>query len=424
MQRELFVKYSAILDKVLHKLYYKIVFLNNSLISEIKFCNTTMYEKGSMTMSKTMSRAFACPQKYVQGPGELQNLPELLSAYGKKPYIVLDSGVYDMLYPRLCSIFERSNMDFECLSFIGESCRENIDLVKENARVSGCDIMIGMGGGKCIDTAKFASSELNMVRVIVPTSASTDTPAAGISVLYTKDGIHVRSEKLNRPTELVLLDSEIIANAPARLFSAGIGDALATYFEAKANELTQSMNFIGKGYRSCRAGLAIAKECYEILMADGENALMAVKQHIVTEAVENVIEANTLLSGLGFENSGCAAAHGIHSGLSEIASAHSFLHGEKVAFGIVCQLVLENAPKALIDKVLRFMIAVDLPVTLGQLNIEASAENLEIIAEHTINHNPLIHHEPHIVTVESVKNIIVAADSIGRNYLEGKYYLL
>ena len=375
-------------------------------------------------MSKTMSRAFGCPQKYIQGPGELNNLPELLAPYGTKPYIVLDSGVYDILYPRLCEIFKAGNMEFECLSFIGESCRENIDAVKENAKASGCDIMIGMGGGKCIDTAKFASSELNMVRIIVPTSASTDTPAAGISVLYTKDGVHVRSEKLNRPSEMVLIDSEVIVNAPARLFSAGIGDALATYFEAVANENTKSMNFIGKGYRSCRAGMAIAKECYEILMADGESALMAVKEHVVTEAVENVIEANSLLSGLGFENTGCAAAHGIHSGLSEIASAHAYLHGEKVAFGIICQLVLENASKELIDKIVRFMIAVDLPVTLAQLNIELNEENLNIIADHTINHNPLIHHEPHIVTEDSVKDIIKAADKIGRNYLEGKYYLL
>lgn len=375
-------------------------------------------------MSKTMSRAFGCPQKYIQGPGELNNLPELLAPYGSKPYIVLDGGVYDFIQPRLDEIFKAGSMDFECFKFTGESCRENIDLVKENAQSSGCDIMIGMGGGKCIDTAKFASSELNMVRVIIPTSASTDTPAAGISVLYTKDGIHVRSEKLNRPTELVLIDSEIIVNAPARLFSAGIGDALATYFEAMANEHTQSMNFIGKGYRSTRAGLAIAKECYDILMADGESALMAVKNHVVTEAVENVIEANSLLSGLGFENTGCAAAHGIHSGLSEISSAHSYLHGEKVAFGIVCQLVLENAPKALIDKILRFMIAVDLPVTLAQLNIEMTEENLSIIADHTINHNPLIHHEPHIVSEQSVKNIIKAADKIGRNYLEGKSFLL
>lgn len=374
-------------------------------------------------MNGSMTRAFSCPQKYIQGPGEINNLPELISGLGKKPFFVLDGGIFDMLLEKVKGVFENSGMEFDYVSFMGESCRENIDMVKEKAAASGCDIIIGFGGGKCIDTAKFASNELDLPRVVIPTAASTDTPTAALSVLYTKDGVHVRSEKMKHPTDLVLIDSEIIVNAPARLFVAGIGDALATYFEALANEATEGMNFIGKGYRRCRAGMAIAKECYDILLADGESALMAVKNHIITEAVENVIEANSLLSGLGFENTGCAGAHGIHSGFSEIESAHMYLHGEKVAFGIICQLVLENAPKALIDEVVRFMMAVDLPVCLADLNIAPTEENLHIIADHTLNHNPLIHNEPHIVSESSIKNAILAADRIGVNYKEGKYYL-
>lgn len=306
-------------------------------------------------MSKTMSRAFGCPQKYIQGPGEIANLPTLSAEYGKKPFFVIDSGVMALMFDKINTAYNEAGIPFGHMVFSGESCRENIDLIKNAASGSGCDIIVGFGGGKCLDAAKFASSELNWPRIIMPTSASTDAPAAGISVLYTNDGIHIRSEKMRRPTELVLIDTEILANAPARLFSAGIGDALATYFEAETNAKTEGMNFIGKGYRRCRAGMAIARECYDILMADGESALMAVKKHIVTEALENVIEANTLLSGLGFENTGCAGAHGIHSGFSEIESAHAYLHGEKVAFGLICQLVLENADYKLIDKIVRFL---------------------------------------------------------------------
>ena len=56
-------------------------------------------------------------------------------------------------------------------------------------------------------------------------------------------------------------------------------------------------------------------------------------------------------------------------------------------------------------------------------NIEASEENLAIIADHTINHNPLIYNEPIVVNEASVKNAILMADMIGRSYREGKYYL-
>ena len=112
-------------------------------------------------MSKTMSRAFGCPQKYIQGPGEMENLPELAAEYGRKPFFIIDSGVMSLLYDRLAAIYADSGKEFECMSFSGESCRENIDLIKEKAQASGCDLIVGFGGGKCLDAAKFASSELN-----------------------------------------------------------------------------------------------------------------------------------------------------------------------------------------------------------------------------------------------------------------------
>lgn len=367
-------------------------------------------------MNSNRSRAFGCPQKYIQGPGELHNLPALAAQYGKKAFILLDSGVYNHLFHKISCIYSDTGLYFYCMRFTGESCRESIDAVKQSVAENSCDVVVGMGGGKCIDTAKFVSSEMNLPRVIVPTAASTDTPAAGLSILYTQSGIHVRSEKLNRPSELVLVDSQIIADAPARLFSAGIGDALATYFEALANEATDTDNYIGKGYRRCRAGMAIARECYDILMEYGIEALRDVKEHRVTEAVENVIEANTLLSGLGFENTGCAAAHGIHSGLSEIESAHAYLHGEKVAFGLICQLIIEEAPRELVDKLIRFLIAADLPVCLGDISIEPTSEVLQRIADHVIDENPLMAHEPVTVSKERLIEVILKADKLGQEY--------
>lgn len=161
-----------------------------------------------------MSRAFGCPQKYIQGPGEIANLPTLSAEYGKKPFFVIDSGVMALMFDKINTAYNEAGIPFGHMVFSGESCRENIDLIKNAASGSGCDIIVGFGGGKCLDAAKFASSELNWPRIIMPTSASTDAPAAGISVLYTNDGIHIRSEKMRRPTELVLIDTEILANAP------------------------------------------------------------------------------------------------------------------------------------------------------------------------------------------------------------------
>ena len=166
------------------------------------------------------------------------------------------------------------------------------------------------------------------------------------------------------------------------------------------------------------AGMAIARESHDVLLRDGIHAYEAVKAKLLTPAVENVIEANILLSGLGFLNAGCACAHGVHNGISALENGEEFLHGEKVAFGLVCQLVLENAPREELNAVLAYLDALDLPVTLGQLHIEPSDRNLDIIVDYMMNNSLLIHREPIPVTADMVRTVILAADTFGRQYLE------
>ncbi len=137
---------------------------------------------------------------------------------------------------------------------------------------------------------------------------------------------------------------------------------------------------------------------------------------MVTEAVENVIEANILLSGLGFINGGLAGSHGFHNGFSNIPGSKKYLHGELVAFGLICQLMLENAPTDTVNSVVDFLYNADLPITLDQIGIECTADNLETIAEHTLNKNILIHHEPFAVSKDSLKGAIIAANNVGHRY--------
>lgn len=357
--------------------------------------------------------------RYIQGPGEIKNLQTFTAEYGKLAYILIDGFIYDGLKAQLDTIFEEGGPGFHAARFGGESSREEIDKALGEIAEIGADVIIGIGGGKTIDTTKLIADECGIPRIIVPSAASTDAPTAGLAGLYRPDGVQIKAIKTKRNSELVLLDTEIIVNAPARLFAAGMGDALATWFEAKANYASCTPNYIGTGYRPTKTAMAIARECRDILYEDGRNALAAVKAHLITEEVENVIEANTLMSGLGFENTGCAAAHGIHAGLSEMDGDHQDhgFHGEKVAFSIMCMLVLENTPQAEMDEAIRFMTDIGLPITLEQLNIEPSDENIDKIVDHTVNHNNLIHHEPLIISESIVKNAILAANAIGHRYL-------
>lgn len=375
-------------------------------------------------MVTSTTRAFAGPAKYIQGPGEFDQLAQYTGAFGSRAIALIDGFLFESLGKRLETIYEGTGAQCTALRFGGECCEEEFKRIAEEAARLKADVLVGIGGGKTMDSIKIAANDLNLPLIIVPTSASTDAPTSAMSVVYTKDGVYVKNVRHKRHADLVLMDTDIVAKAPIRLFVAGIGDALATYIEAMANEKSDAANFIGKGYRRTKAAMAISKMCYDILMADGVNAVTALKSGACTEAVENVIEANTLLSGLGFENAGLACAHGIHSGLTEIPSTHRFFHGEKVAFGVLCELVLENAPGDFVDEVAGFMLAVGLPCTLADLDVEPTEENIRAIARKTAVENKLIQAEPFVITEDAVYNAIIAADALGKRYKAEKPALL
>lgn len=364
------------------------------------------------------TRAFGCPLKYIQGPGEFSNIAAFCRPYGEKAFFLIDGFLFENMQMRLHGSFADSDQSFMAQCFGGECCQEEIDRVAQEVERFGANILVGVGGGKTCDTVKLVSDREAMPRILVPTSASSDAPCTEVAILYSPEGEHLKSIRLRQNSEIILVDTEIIIQAPARLFYAGMADALATWFEAQACNLSDSANRVGQtGYRRCLAGLEIAKLAYEVILRDGQRAKLALEAGAITEAFENVVEANTLLSGVGFMNTGTAAAHGIHSGLTVLPCTHPYLHGEKVAFGIICQLVLENAPDAEVERIVRFLISLDLPVTLGQLNVEVTPENIRAIAHKTAALNPLVHAEPFRVTEDMVYSAILAANAIGATYL-------
>ena len=195
-----------------------------------------------------------------------------------------------------------------------------------------------------------------------------------------------------------------------------MGDALSTMFEGLACRAAKRKNIRG-GYAP-ESALALAKLCYHILRADGYEALFALQNKTVTPALERIVEANILLSGLGFESSGLAAAHAIHNGLVIIPETHDFLHGEKVAFGTLTQLVLEGKSRELIEEVLTFSTEVGLPVTLRQLGIKnADAGIAEKIAIRACQKEESIHNEPFPIVTEEVADAILTANAIGEEWL-------
>ncbi|MFD3157801.1 glycerol dehydrogenase [Haloimpatiens sp. FM7330] len=363
-----------------------------------------------------MAKIIIAPGKYVQGKGELKNICRHTKSLGKSfLFLASENGI-----KRSKSTIEESfkGEDAEILfeKFNGECCKNEIERLVEVIKQNQCDVVVGVGGGKIFDTAKAVAYYAKTPVVIVPTIASTDAPCSALSVIYTEEGVFSEYLVLPRNPEVVLVDTAVVAKAPARLLVAGIGDALATYFEAKACFEANASNMTGE--KMTKAALALAELCYETLLEDGLKAKLAVEKNVCTKAVENVIEANTYLSGIGFESGGLAGAHAIHNGFTVLEQCHHLYHGEKVAFGTIVQLVLENAPIEEIEEVIELCLEVGLPITLKQMNIdEVKEEEIRKVAEASCAEGETIHNMPFEVTPDDVYAAILAADEIGKLYI-------
>ena len=240
--------------------------------------------------------------------------------------------------------------EYVFLPFSGECSKAEISRIMEAVEENACDAIIGAGGGKAIDAAKAAAENLGgLPTIVIPTIASNDAPCSGVAVIYNEEGVVIKALITRRNPDLVLVDTDIIAKSPRRLLAAGMGDALATWFEARACRNSGARN-MARGTCSNTAFM-MAKLCYDMLLRDGVKALEAADNKEATPELENIVEANIYLSGVGWESGGLAAAHAVNDGLAYVPQAHGMYHGEKVAFGTLVQLVLEKAHKEEMDEV-------------------------------------------------------------------------
>ncbi len=359
-----------------------------------------------------MTRVLAAPGKYKQGPGIIENLGEHLGDdLGSQILVIGDPVILDMFGDRIKTGL--ADKEVNVIEFAGECSHQEINRIQKTAEEKESELVLGIGGGKTLDTAKAVAYKEDLPVGVVPTIAATDAPCSALSVIYTEEGVF--EEYLFLPTnpDFVLVDTKVVAEAPVEFLVAGMGDALATYFEADACAVTKAETIAGG--TQTEAALELARLCYATLLEYGAAAKKAVAAGVVTEAVEKIVEANTLLSGLGFESGGLAAAHAIHNGLTVIDATHEKTHGEKVAFATLVQLVLTDREPQFVDEVIEFAQTVGLPTTLADLGVEEpTEEEIAEVAKAACSEDETIHNLPFPVTPEMVKNAILAADKLGQ----------
>jgi glycerol dehydrogenase len=364
-----------------------------------------------------MNRIAAFPGKYIQGQGALKTLPDLIRSIGTKGLMLVSKSGKNQILPKFSNPSITEFVDIEL--FGGECTEEELERLGNIIQKTKLDLVIGMGGGKTIDTAKIAADRANIPVIIIPTIASTDAPCSGCAVTYTKAGVFEKVHYQRTNPSVVLVEMDIIASAPPRFLVAGMGDALATWFEASACSKTSSTNECGG--ISTLAGLNLAKLCYDVLLEHGLQAKLDNEQGKVTSSLHAITEANILLSGIGFESGGLAAAHAIHNGLTVLEETHEYYHGEKVAFGVLAGLHLNSVNFKDIEQVYSFCETIGLPTTLAGIGIvNSDIRKLTQVALKATEDSSSIHHEACEVSPGKVIDAIIEADKMGNTRKQTK----
>ena len=358
-------------------------------------------------------RVFIAPQRYVQGPGVLEGVGRYLSLLkAERVAVLLSERGRTHEGARLTQGLHAVGIEPTTRIFGGECSLPEIEAQTAVLAGKAIDCLLAVGGGKCVDAGKAIAFRLGIPIVVVPTLASNDAPCSALSVLYSPEGVSTGIEFYPQSPALVVVDTKVIAEAPERFLVAGMGDAMATWYEARVC-LSNENAVTAVGARPTLASCAIGEACATTLFEHGRAAADAVANTRIDDALERVVEANTLLSGLGFESGGLAAAHGVAQSYTEIPSVHAnFLHGEMVAMGTLSQLAMESRLDEA-EKVAEFFARVGLPIHLGQLGLAATDDSaLNTIVEGTLDF-PFIGNMPIPIDAEVVASAVQRAHDLG-----------
>jgi len=355
------------------------------------------------------------PLKYVQGKGALLNFYEETKDLGDSFLFICSNSGYKNCHQKIEDSFQGSNCSLHFEIFGGISSNGEIEKMRKLVKDKNIQVIVGIGGGSAIDTAKATAYYEKLPVAIIPTVAATDAPCTGLSVIYKDDGAFDSYLFYPRNPEAVIVDSEVIANAPVKFLIAGMGDALGTYFEARACVRTDSPSLENGGI--ALSAMALCELCYKTLIKSGYQAKIACENHLVTPAFEAIVEATTYLSGVGADNGGLAAAHSVYNGFTALPECEETMHGSLVAFGTITQLILENSSKEELKEVMDFCYSVGLPVTLKEVGV-TDINRVRIAAEKACIPGETIHHMCGDVTPEQLYDALLMADLLGQEYFK------
>ena len=356
------------------------------------------------------------PQEYECREGVLSTLPKRLEERFVKNILIVHGAVsWQKARPYLEALY-KTDFSISELAFSGECSYEEVDRIVRLASQNDCDAIIGVGGGKIMDAVKYAAAKAGCIlSVMIPTLASNCAPWTPLSVMYTEEGVFIRYDFLQQQASLLLLEPRLIIDSPKDFFVSGLADTLAKWYESD-EILSLPENAQQPMLMMARQAASI---CRQSILDHAELAIASLEAGEVTEAFVKLTEVITSISGMvggmGDAFARTTIAHEIHDAITNFPESHHFLHGHKVAYGIMVQLAYEKK-WAEIDNLIPFYEHLDIPKSLSDLHLDRlDAEDIMEIARLSTKPEAPVHGLPYEVTAVLMAEAIQALDKYMAN---------
>ncbi len=359
----------------------------------------TLTATGSLTLT-------VAPAQVVRGNLALESVD--FARMGNRPLVVGGSSTLAVVQSRLEPAIASQQLSAAWASYSPDCSEDSLAMLRSQIEQHQADFIIGVGGGKALDTAKLLAHQCHLPIVTIPTSGATCAAWTALSNVYSPEGAFLYDVPLDRCPDLLVLDYSLIQTASQRTLVAGIGDALAKWYEASVSSGTSEQTLIV-------AAVQQARILRDILFQKSTEALKEPGGEAWREVVDATVLLAGVIGGLGGAQCRTVAAHAVHNGLTHIRAAHDALHGEKVAYGILVQLRLEEMVQGnqlaatARQQLLKFYSEIGLPQTLDDLGLgNITLKELRQAAEIACAPNSDIHRLPFKVVPEQLMAAMVS----------------
>ncbi|MGN0396613.1 MAG: iron-containing alcohol dehydrogenase family protein [Candidatus Fimimorpha sp.] len=348
---------------------------------------------------------------YTIGPNAYETFPLVCSNYGTKLFLIGGENAMKQAMGALKNAMKGSNLTIVAKALFGNDCTyARIHELAKIGRDSGAEVVVGIGGGKALDTAKGTAYEMGVPVITLPTIAATCAATTALSVVYREDGSFDSFYFYERPAVHSFINTDIIAKAPEKYLRAGMGDTIGKHFECHMAARGDKLD------HNSALGREISNMCYAPIVEHGVQAMADCKNNTVSYALQQVVLANIVSTGLVSllveDCYNCAIAHSLFYGLAILPQFEERnLHGDVVAYGVLVQLAIDKQKKKM-QELYAFLKQLGMPVCLADMGIQTTDRQwLEAVLEETVK-GPDMEHLPYIVTKDMVYEGVLEIETL------------